>query len=92
MLNIYNVMSANITDAIATNGDSVTKQPLIKNMRVIKKETLRLISDWISRSNDNAMVYLCFIYLFLKLYQMICIIFRLGFREFHSSPFGNCLG
>lgn len=56
MLNIYNVMSANITDAIATNGDSVTKQPLIKNMRVIKKETLRLISDWISRSNDNAMV------------------------------------
>lgn len=50
-------MSANITDAIATNGDSVTKQPLIKNMRVIKKETLRLISDWISRSNDNAMVY-----------------------------------
>jgi len=49
-------MSANITDAIATNGDSVTKQPLIKNMRVIKKETLRLISDWISRSNDNAMV------------------------------------
>lgn len=62
MLNIYNVMSANITDAIATNGDSVTKQPLIKNMRVIKKETLRLISDWISRSNDNAMV--C--YLILK--------------------------
>ncbi|XP_022175202.1 exportin-1 [Myzus persicae] len=56
MLNIYNVMSANITDAIATNGDSVTKQPLIKNMRVIKKETLRLISDWISRSSDNAMV------------------------------------
>lgn len=61
MLNIYNVMSANITDAIATNGDSVTKQPLIKNMRVIKKETLRLISDWISRSNDNTMVYYCFI-------------------------------
>lgn len=60
MLNIYNVMSANITDAIATNGDSVTKQPLIKNMRVIKKETLRLISDWISRSNDNAMV--CYYY------------------------------
>lgn len=58
MLNIYNVMSANITDAIATNGDSVTKQPLIKNMRVIKKETLRLIADWISRSNDNAMVCL----------------------------------
>lgn len=64
MLNIYNVMSANITDAIATNGDSVTKQPLIKNMRVIKKETLRLISDWISRSNDNTMVYYMFYYIY----------------------------
>lgn len=70
MLNIYNVMSANITDAIATNGDSVTKQPLIKNMRVIKKETLRLISDWISRSNDNSMV--CKIR-FVNFFIVLCI-------------------
>jgi hypothetical protein len=25
-------------------------------MRVVKKETLKLISDWVSRSNDHAMV------------------------------------
>ncbi|KRT80563.1 hypothetical protein AMK59_8089 [Oryctes borbonicus] len=56
MLNVYKVMSENITQAIALNGEPVTKQPLIKSMRVVKKETLKLISDWISRSNDHAMV------------------------------------
>ncbi|KAK9731791.1 CRM1 / Exportin repeat 2 [Popillia japonica] len=56
MLNVYKVMSENITQAVALNGEPVTKQPLIKSMRVVKKETLKLISDWISRSNDHAMV------------------------------------
>lgn len=49
-------MSENITAAIALNGEAVTKQPLIKAMRVVKKETLKLISDWISRSNDYTLV------------------------------------
>ncbi|PSN52089.1 Exportin-1 [Blattella germanica] len=56
MLNVYKVMSENIIAAIAVNGEGVTKQPLIKSMRVVKKETLKLISDWVSRSNDHAMV------------------------------------
>ncbi|XP_018334478.1 exportin-1 [Agrilus planipennis] len=56
MLNVYKVMSGNITAAIALNGEQVTKQPLIKSMRVVKKETLKLISDWIMRSNDHVMV------------------------------------
>lgn len=56
MLNVYKVMSNNITTAITANGEGVTKQPLIKSMRVVKKETLKLISDWISRTNDHAMV------------------------------------
>ena len=56
MLNVYKVMSDNISAAIAVNGEGVTKQPLIKSMRVVKKETLKLISDWVSRSNDHAMV------------------------------------
>ena len=30
----------------------VTKQPLIKSMRVVKKETLKLIANWVERSND----------------------------------------
>ena len=49
-------MSENITQAIALNGEAVTKQILIKSMRVVKKETLKLIADWISWSSDHAMV------------------------------------
>ncbi|XP_054260952.1 exportin-1 [Macrosteles quadrilineatus] len=61
MLNLYKVMSSNITSAISLNGEAVTKQPLIKSMRVVKKEILRLISDWIERSNDHVIVLESFI-------------------------------
>ncbi|XP_063606328.1 exportin-1-like [Penaeus indicus] len=56
MLNVYKVMSENISAAIALNGEGVTKQPLIKSMRVVKKETLKLISGWVSRSEDHTLV------------------------------------
>lgn len=56
MLNVYKVMSENVSSAIATNGENVTKQPLIKSMRTVKKEALKLISGWVNRSNDPAMV------------------------------------
>ncbi|CAH1379116.1 hypothetical protein MTP99_002866 [Tenebrio molitor] len=65
MLNVYKVMSENITAAIALNGELVTNQPLIKAMRVVKKETLKLISDWISRTHDHVMVLENFIPPFL---------------------------
>ncbi|KAG9510172.1 Exportin-1 [Fragariocoptes setiger] len=61
MLNVYKVMSCNITTAISTNGEAVTKQPLIRAMRTVKKETLKLISGWISQSHDNQMVVMSFI-------------------------------
>ncbi|XP_063242041.1 exportin-1 isoform X2 [Bacillus rossius redtenbacheri] len=61
MLNVYKVMSENISAAIALNGEMVTKQPLIKSMRVVKKETLKLISDWVSQSTDHTMVLQSFI-------------------------------
>ncbi|XP_033322906.1 exportin-1 emb [Megalopta genalis] len=56
MLNVYKVMSENISAAIALNGEVVMEQSLIKSMRVVKKETLKLISDWISRTTDEQMV------------------------------------
>ncbi|XP_025018118.1 exportin-1 isoform X1 [Tetranychus urticae] len=56
MLNVYKVMSENISAAIALNGESVTKQPLIRSMRTVKKETLKLISGWIERSSDPKLV------------------------------------
>lgn len=56
MLNVYKVMSQNITAAIALNGEAVTRQPLIRSMRSVKKETLKLLSTWISRFDDAEMV------------------------------------
>ncbi|XP_048456937.1 exportin-1-like [Rhincodon typus] len=56
MLNVYKCLSENISAAIQTNGDMVTKQPLIRSMRTVKRETLKLISGWVSRSNDPQMV------------------------------------
>ncbi|XP_070576866.1 exportin-1-like [Ptychodera flava] len=56
MLNIYKCMSENISGAISSNGEMVTKQPLIRSMRTVKKETLKLISGWVSRSNEPQMV------------------------------------
>lgn len=56
MLNVYKVMSENISAAIALNGEGVTKQPLIRAMRTVKKEALKLIAGWVSRTNDPKMV------------------------------------
>ena len=64
MLNVYKVMSENVSSAIATNGENVTKQPLIKSMRTVKKETLKLISGWVSRSNEPQMVRWLFFFFF----------------------------
>lgn len=49
-------MSENISAAIALNGEIVMEQSLIKSMRVVKKETLKLISDWVNRTTDRQMV------------------------------------
>ena len=34
----------------------MTKQPLIAGMRTVKKETLKLITCWVSKSQDPGMV------------------------------------
>ncbi|XP_072129568.1 exportin-1-like isoform X2 [Mobula birostris] len=56
MLNVYKCLSENISAAIQANGEVVTKQPLIKSMRTVKRETLKLISGWVSRSSDPQLV------------------------------------
>lgn len=56
MLNVYKVMSENICAAIQTHGEAVTKQPLIRSMRTVKKEILRLIGCWVSKSEDPKLV------------------------------------
>ena len=46
-------------------GESVTKQPLIKSMRGVKKETLNLINCWVSKSNDPKLVSVLVLYMSL---------------------------
>jgi exportin-1 len=53
MLNVYKVMSSNISEAIAQHGEICAKQPLIKSMRVVKKESLNLIGSWISKAGPS---------------------------------------
>ncbi|CAH8670042.1 unnamed protein product [Dicrocoelium dendriticum] len=56
MLNVYKIMSQNISQAVATNGEIVIRQPLIKNMRSVKKAILNVLSCWIHRTTDPVMV------------------------------------
>jgi len=57
MLNVYKVLSESISNAIlASNNDNVTKQPLIRSMKTVKKEILNLISLWVSKTNDIRLV------------------------------------
>jgi len=60
MLNVYKVMSENVSSAVTSGGENVTKQPLIKSMRTVKKETLKLITSWVSRSCDPQIVRVSF--------------------------------
>ena len=61
MMNVFKVTTQNINQAITENGEIVIKQPLVKGMRVIKKETLKLVGGWITRSNDPQLVLTTFI-------------------------------
>lgn len=49
-------MSVNISKAIALKGEKEVMLPLMKSMILVKKEILELISEWISLSNDPALV------------------------------------
>ena len=61
MLVLYKVMSENIATAISKNGELVMKQPIIRSMRGVKKEILKLINEWVLHSNDYEVVLNSFI-------------------------------
>lgn len=68
-------------------GEMVTKQPLIRSMRTVKRETLKLISGWVSRSNDPQMVseMLCFLFFELMLYSLEYSISLYAFSQFKGN-------
>ena len=56
MLNIYKVLSENISQAITAKGPSIMKDPIIRSVRTVKKETLKLIASWVSKAEDPKLV------------------------------------
>lgn len=60
MLSIYQVTSGNLNKAVNEHGEAVLKQPLIKTMRVVKKEILTLLSTWIAHAFEGPSVSLTF--------------------------------
>ena len=56
-------MSENLNQAIKTNGESITKQPLLKSMRTVRKDILKLMALYITQSTDEKLVYIFLIYL-----------------------------
>lgn len=52
MLNVYKVTSENISGLVAQSGEEILKQPLVKQMRAVKREILTLISTWVGKTQD----------------------------------------
>lgn len=50
MLLVYKTLSQNIGYAIVAQGETISSQPLIRGMRNVKKEILKLISSFVSSS------------------------------------------
>ncbi|TKR60906.1 hypothetical protein L596_028087 [Steinernema carpocapsae] len=56
MLNMYKVISENMSTAVTEHGESVLKQSIIKHMRSAKKEMLVLLTVWMGRCGDPNML------------------------------------
>jgi len=56
MLNVYKAYSGMISEAVATGGPMQTKTSLIRGMRTVKKETLKLIETFIDKSEDPMLI------------------------------------
>uniref|UniRef100_A0A915DCR9 Exportin-1 n=1 Tax=Ditylenchus dipsaci TaxID=166011 RepID=A0A915DCR9_9BILA len=54
MMSLYQVTSGNLNKAVNEHGESVLKQPLLKTMRVVKREILTLLSTWIATCDFDA--------------------------------------
>ncbi|KFD59005.1 hypothetical protein M514_00168 [Trichuris suis] len=61
LLNVYKVTSEKISAAVTVNGEGILKQPAIRCMRGVKTEILKLITTWISQSEQSNEVYMNFV-------------------------------
>ena len=99
MVNVYKVLSENISSAVSSHGEAVTRQPLIRSMRGVKKEALNLITTWVNKSNDPKLVSLEWDELFfvgitrneaslffcLSTFNSFAVVSQKGFSLYHIS-------
>ncbi|KAI6238235.1 Exportin-1 [Aphelenchoides fujianensis] len=50
MIAMYRLISTSITTLVSEQGAEVLKQPLVKQMRAVKREILTVLSTWIARA------------------------------------------
>lgn len=51
MLAVYRLVASSITNMVNEQSQDVLKQPLVKQMRAVKREILTLLSTWIARAD-----------------------------------------
>ena len=77
MLQLYNMLSQSISQALMIGGDMANKGPYIKAMRTVKKEILKILSTWISKATNPQMVFNIYSRLFLmninRLYNTVFV-------------------
>ena len=56
ILKVYRVMSENISAAISIYGENFAHIPLVKSMRLVKKLTLEVFTNWVSSTNDPNLI------------------------------------
>eukprot|EP01137_Pigoraptor_chileana_P009639 Opistho-2@3850 len=56
MLNVYKCVSEIVSMAISSHGETATRMPICKAIFGVKKDTLKLIETWVTRSEDPAVV------------------------------------
>lgn len=56
MLSLYRAVSAIISDSVANQGILATKTPVIRAMRAVKKDILRLVETFINKAEDTQKV------------------------------------
>ena len=61
MLHVYKCISEQVSAAINMSGPMALEQSMVKGMKLVKKEVLKLISTWVARSNDPQTVIVNFI-------------------------------
>ncbi|KAF7637274.1 Importin N-terminal domain-containing protein [Meloidogyne graminicola] len=85
MLSIYQVISGNLNKAVNEQGEHVLKWPLIKHMRVVKKEILTLLSTWISRAFEGRIIEEALLPIPLVIENIINPLFSTVLRDYEMN-------